>query len=270
MKSDIRRRRIVSLIESGFGGWSGGGVTPFSFSGLQWYYDVSQLTGLVNDDLVTTVTDLSGNGHHLQQTSGGNKGSYKTNILNGQPALLSAAGIYYNPVNGNSDIDFLHTGPSTVIWLVQTSDINDLMHLFDSAKATTTNRGRTIRFTVVGGGGFEAFFDAIFNGTGTEVAGGTSVNGAAPSGVPILIVSRYENALAGADDFSVDISGVNQIFEETSSAPSASGASLTARFFCDTDIANHFKGYFFWSVAYNRRLTDTELNSLLGGSVYGI
>lgn len=255
--------------------WMGGAnYTPLSFSGLQYWYDISQETGFSDNDLMPQITDLSGNGHHLVQATGASQANYKTNIQGGQPGLLfaPAGSQFYTPINGNADTNFLHTGPSTVIWIVKAVGAQTQKTLFDDADTVASSIGRTTSFSV--NSGADAFLDAIWNGTGTRVAGGTTITGKAPEGETILIVSRYKSGYSNPDelreDFEISIGGVNMFSEDTQSAASASGSTFTARFFCDKDFANLFRGYFFWGAAWNRDLSATELNQLLGGASYGL
>lgn len=61
---------------------------PKTLSGLTLWLAAHRLTGLNDGDAVGTWPDLSGNGYDVTQATAGNKPLYKTNIFNGQPALL--------------------------------------------------------------------------------------------------------------------------------------------------------------------------------------
>ncbi len=61
--------------------------TPLSIAGCQLWLDASQLVGLSNNDPLSTWTDFSTHGHNATQ-SGGARPTYKTNVQNGQPAIL--------------------------------------------------------------------------------------------------------------------------------------------------------------------------------------
>lgn len=63
--------------------------SPEDIAGLDVWLDVSQLIGFVNDDPVTSWTDMSGNGHHgIAEVGGGFVAAkYKTNIINGLPCI---------------------------------------------------------------------------------------------------------------------------------------------------------------------------------------
>ncbi len=60
---------------------------PSSIPDLAVWYDAAQLTGLADDDPIVQVDDFSGNGRHGTQGTPGFRATYKTNILNGLPAM---------------------------------------------------------------------------------------------------------------------------------------------------------------------------------------
>jgi len=62
--------------------------SPSQISGLIVWLDASQISGLNNNDPVTTWTDLSGNGNNATQATGSQKPTYKTSELNGRPVVL--------------------------------------------------------------------------------------------------------------------------------------------------------------------------------------
>lgn len=65
-------------------------VPPFSPSdipGLQLWLESTAIAGLSDNDPVTTWPDSSGNGRDATQGTAGNKPTYKTSILNGEPVV---------------------------------------------------------------------------------------------------------------------------------------------------------------------------------------
>jgi len=86
---------------SGTGGLSAimkNGYDPNSFGGLQLWLRADKISGKVDNDPITTWFDLSGNGNDAAETT--NPPTYKTNILNGKPAVR---------FDGTSDILTLST-----------------------------------------------------------------------------------------------------------------------------------------------------------------
>lgn len=61
---------------------------PTTVSGLKLWAAARLITGLSDSDPVTTWSDQSGQGNDLSQSTTGNKPLYKTNIVNGRPAIL--------------------------------------------------------------------------------------------------------------------------------------------------------------------------------------
>lgn len=68
-------------------GAGGANFNPAQISGLVAWFAARQETGLNDGDAVSTWTDRSGNGRNATQ-SGTKRPLYKTNIINGKPALL--------------------------------------------------------------------------------------------------------------------------------------------------------------------------------------
>lgn len=74
----------LSVSESG----GGGAFSPASIPGLLGWYAARLETGLNDGDAVATFTDQSGNGRNATQPTSTKRPLYKTNIINGKPALL--------------------------------------------------------------------------------------------------------------------------------------------------------------------------------------
>lgn len=91
-------------------------VRPPKFSALVAWYDASQITGLADNDPVTTWADLSGNGYDLAQATAGNKPLYKTG--SGSPY------VYFDGTNDYMAKTFgaTYTQPNTIILLFQLRD----------------------------------------------------------------------------------------------------------------------------------------------------
>jgi hypothetical protein len=62
-------------------------VTPRHISGLKLWLRANSLTGLNDNDPVTTWTDSSGNANNCTQSTADKKPLYKTGILNGKPVV---------------------------------------------------------------------------------------------------------------------------------------------------------------------------------------
>jgi hypothetical protein len=99
-------------------------------------YDARLITGLVNDDPVSQWDDSSGSAKHIAQTTAGAKPTYKTNVLNGHPAVLFDGTADYLVLEGAGAI-LKNVAGATMIVLAKSVD------------ATVTRVG----FVVVTGGG---------------------------------------------------------------------------------------------------------------------
>lgn len=76
--------------------FGGGGFSPDNIAGLTVWCDVSQLSGYLADDPVQIWTDQSGSGKDLFQSSFSSRPLYKTNTINGHPALSFESSRYYD------------------------------------------------------------------------------------------------------------------------------------------------------------------------------
>lgn len=65
----------------------GGIFDPTTITGLKLWAEARLETGFSDSDPVATWTDFSGEGNHLTQATEANKPLYRTNIINGEPAM---------------------------------------------------------------------------------------------------------------------------------------------------------------------------------------
>lgn len=76
-----------ALLSIGAAGGGGGGPDPLDFFTDIWaWYDISQETGLSNNDPMPQFTDWSGNARHATQGTANNRPIYNTAQFNGLPA----------------------------------------------------------------------------------------------------------------------------------------------------------------------------------------
>ena len=61
--------------------------SPASISGLQAWYDASQLTGLANGDPIASATDFSSNALHAAQATSSKRPTYVTGAMNSKPVI---------------------------------------------------------------------------------------------------------------------------------------------------------------------------------------
>lgn len=113
---------------------SAGGFSPSDISGLKVWLDADQITGLVNDDPVTTWTDESGTGNDVTEAT--NKPLYKTGGLNSKPY------VYFDGTNDillKSSPTGLPTGANarTVFVVAQCRSIANYKAIYCYGTATT-------------------------------------------------------------------------------------------------------------------------------------
>jgi hypothetical protein len=76
--------KVMGLAWPTGGGWE----QPVEIDGVLGWYAASDITGKNDGDPVHPWEDLTGNGHDFVQATSGSRPLYKTNIINGHPALL--------------------------------------------------------------------------------------------------------------------------------------------------------------------------------------
>lgn len=172
---------------------TGGACRPFSplnVSGLKLWLDASAITGLNNNDSVTTWTDLSGQGNNATQATGSRKPTYKTAILNSLPVVR------FDGVDDYlANASLVLAQPATIFVVVQQSGGSiDYRILYDGTTSTTvmalTYVVSTTKWSAYGGTAFVGqsgttgsnvpkCVSSIYNGASTEIRinGGTAATG---------------------------------------------------------------------------------------------
>lgn len=112
-------------------------VAWWDFSDAAYLYTDSGTTLVSsNGDVVGQINDKSGNGHHLRQTDGTKKGTYRTNQLNGYPVVrFDGTNDNYGCISSEATFQFLHQSVNTVYIVVKpglVADPNALMVLIDN------------------------------------------------------------------------------------------------------------------------------------------
>lgn len=80
-----KKRKYHPYVDPSIG--NRGFKSPADLPGLKIWIEVNlSVTGLLDNDPITTANDLSGNANHFTQSVGANKPAFRTNILNGLPA----------------------------------------------------------------------------------------------------------------------------------------------------------------------------------------
>lgn len=154
---------MSSLLLTGAGpSGAGSAFTPASIPGLTAWFDASAITGLNDNDPVSTWTDSSPSAFTAVQGTAGNKPIYKTGIINGKPVVrfdgvddyLSVAGVDANP----TDFAFFAVASTTTITGQHTLSGGDVLtnrhyqlrssvatlSLFDRQVSGSVGTGRTL------------------------------------------------------------------------------------------------------------------------------
>lgn len=233
-------------------------TTPVDLSNLEFWYSIPKLTGLVEGNLITTITDFSGRGKHLSLQAGRTRGTYKENIINGFPSMLTAGATGYVPPNGNSDTDFLHQGDNTTIWLFKTT--STAYHtLFDSSNFSTSNIGRRIDLN-----NSNAFSDIIYNGTTTVYNNPMVAHytfGIYPDNW-MIVVTKLEQ-VKSLENGTVEVNGVLRCNASITGELPQVTATQPGTFFYRS--GNGARMHFVEGIGYSRALSDIELNRIIGG-----
>lgn len=256
MKSEIRRRRIISALEVGFGG--GGGSPNYiatDFPGLQWWYS-PELESYANDAQASPMTDRSGNAIDVTSPAA-SRPLMKTSVDGFKAILFDGTNDYLSTTNTSN---FLHEGDFTYVTLIKPSNIAASRVILDTNGASLTAKGVYFRIDNSG-----KITTAVGNGS-ANVYNQSTVDGCLTVDAWNLIVIRNKTDALAAD---LQVY-VNNILVAQQAAPTnayGSGASALGGTVHGSNgaLTQRYIGHFRDWMAWNRGLTDTELNQLLGG-----
>lgn len=164
--------------------------TPASVSPIAWY-DASE-TPVESGGFVSQINDLSGNGNHAVQASGGNQPTWGTDTVNGLDVLTMGNNKLLTATLGASQ-----SQPFTLYLVVQLTNFRNYGMLFGNAVQSTAAAGIITRNTPAYG--FRADGSTAFSST-------ASVS----TGVTYAIVARFNTTSSsiivdGTTDSGVDI-----------------------------------------------------------------
>ena len=106
---------------------------PSDYGTVEYWFDVTQLTGISNGEECEEMTDFSGNSEHFEQLTGTKQAKYYTNIENGLPALLfvPANDTYYE------NTSFTLSQPYTYVVIAQPASLHNGRLICDYAADDT-------------------------------------------------------------------------------------------------------------------------------------
>lgn len=143
---DRRRRRLMGL----------GGFLPSNLSVFQWIDLNSGVT--LNGNDVSAITDRSGNGHNMQQTTAGDQPLFIASDQNGHPSMqLDGVTEFMESTEAASVWKFLHDGSDfTIYMMLKITDINpdNAQTILQTNDGSSANIGVLIRYDDRSGSGF--------------------------------------------------------------------------------------------------------------------
>ncbi|MDZ4183134.1 MAG: hypothetical protein U1B83_09675 [Candidatus Cloacimonadaceae bacterium] len=219
-------------------------------SGLQMWLDANALTGLNNNDPVSSWTDQSGNAKHAVQDTLALRPLYKTNIINGKPAIVfdgqtGGTGDYL-AIDGNIIVNTNYTIISVV---KRTSSSPSSLHMFLGGSERAQNRNLHVgwrsnnTFT-------HAQYTNDYDMRVTNFAAGDPAN---------VITIRHSSTLGNDTYINGALRGLNM-----NAASSARFTHLSAwqgaaiGRYIDGSINNRLNGWMAELIVYNRYLTEAE------------
>lgn len=243
---------------------SGGGspeYLPTDFSGLKFWFDVTQETGYANNDPVSQPLDFSGNNVVINNTGNG-RPFYQTAIEYGLPGFkFDGTNDWWN--GSKADFDFMHKGSNTLFFVLKLSTNLATQTLFDSMNSTIANIGRRIRFNysaprfrlqdMLG----NSSVDGIYN-----VESGLNL----VDNVPYVICLRFESEKS----YEIYINNVLVATTAVSLIPSASESTNLPRIGNNNAGTVRFSGWLFEFFGYDRALSYDEIAKLTGGEKYSL
>lgn len=279
MKSEIRRRRISAIIDYDWANSGGGSVIPTDIPNLERWLQFDKEVGFNDGDLMSQITDWSGNGKHLT-ASGGNRLTYKTNILNGLPVGRCVGSSIYSSINGKADDNFKHQGDFTIIKVIR-SNVDDSNHyFFDNCTGLSTNIGFTSLFRPISLGSNGSYRTSVYNGTGTAYvdmllpntsegnpAPQLEGNPPTPKDVWHIIVERCENSKT-YQTIEIEVNNILRGRVNKSGSQSASVSTSDPVWFGKVGgVTEKLNADFAYLAEWSRALTDAEIDSLIGNTL---
>lgn len=214
---------------------TGGGFTPASLPNLWAWFDASKITGLVDNDPVSSWSDLSGNARHVTGTTT-TRPLYKTSVFGSLPAVLF-----------DGADDFLAAASGTNTPFEQT--------VFSVIKPTTVEIYRT---WFGGSVKFGSNVSKIPQMTLSQVVElNPASSGALADNTAALVGARFSDS---ADTYSYRKNGGADGSGTTASTPSGRGLALGRANLEQSQ--DYWPGYIAETVVYSASLNDTDAASV--------
>ena len=266
----LKRRQFFATSTADSKG--GRGFDPDDISGCMLWLKADSISGSDGDD-VTAWSDSSGEGHNVTvPTSASNRPHYKTNIMNGQPAILfNGSNEEYLTTSG---IDAMFDEVDFSIFLVvkPTSVSTNDQHMFGGYQSTNWS---SIGSAVSNVTSFGINSSSKFQIKGKSTSGDNTVSadsladntGYVLSGVydySATTMWQFINGTQTGKETAIDIG--------TSTANTPEIGAITAEGRGGTNVTNEYTGYIAEIIMFNSVLSERNLvdvNHYLGNK-YGI
>ena len=262
---------LSNLLLGRTGSGSGQAYSPLDFpDGLQAYHNILELsTTFTNGAQVTKVDDLAGNNKHLTNPGTGTGPLWQADHGDGYPALDCSDGTRALVCEaGKSDWNFMHSGPSTAMYLVKSLVDNKSHVLFATISAIGQGVGRYDyfrQFSADAGGRNGSFSCRIRNDT-AGVVHCVVPEQKAPKDVWLLIWVVVDNDLC-----TIWVNGVPVEHAAIANAFSSSDSTQLPRMFVAINgVDDRFTGYYRASAFWNRALDIDTIAKISGGVNFGL
>ena len=216
--------------------------SPSDVSGLTLWLKADAITGKSDGDLLDQWDDLSGNAFHAT-ASGALRPTYKTNIENGNPAVLFSGAQRMDTTGYSNLVAAANSAAFAVVRLTDYSLASSQAIIFESS---FSRWGLSFNTSGVGRG-------TIFT-TGT-VSRGT---GAATDGVITLLDMRHDSSLGSSG---LQVKTLGSALDQQAVANQTFNANL-AQIGGVSGVSRPATGYFFEIITYNSALSDTDRTNL--------
>jgi hypothetical protein len=241
--------------------WTGGAISPLSFSGLQWWYSPDEET-YSNDTVLgvsgsTPVNDLGTNAYDLTQSIASARPLFKTDVDGKKTILFDGSN---DRLDGELS-NFLHEGDFTYVLVFKPSNITSTQCLVNTNNASFTAKGIYIRIESSG-------VVRVSMGNGTQaVYGLATAGGAITINAWNLLVVR--NLTGAGNDLQIFTNGTLRTSAEPAFAYGSGNSAITQTAHGATNsFTQPTIGHFSDFMAYNRGLSDSEITRLTASLPY--
>jgi hypothetical protein len=238
-------------------------------TGMTLWLDATQLTGLVNNDPVTSWTDMSGNNYHAVQATADYKPLYKTNVQNGLPAIyFDGSNDYLRIASSTATFKFMHSGDNTTFIVCKcgsSSDPNALYGLIANNKGSGAYDGFRICFDDRASVPLQNnIVHGVTNGSGSVISNGLDYSAYAATWLVICVRSNPDETAIASQRSTYTVNGRIPIQKNTTTtAKSTANADYNVDVGALGDATYPLLGYIGEIIVYNSLLTQEQISKTL-------